>query len=230
MVCAKVSIYNNNKSNNLILISAYRPTNINTDYSERLASEIESITSKNKKSVVWIGGDFNLPDIDWKTCAIQSNRYLVKINERFIEMLNNCGMEQVVDEPTREKNVLDLFFTNRPSLIAKASILPGISDHEIVSVGSYVTAPRTKPCKRKIYLWKKANTIEMKSECINIRNELLARFNKESSVEKMWLALKTKLLELQEKFVPHKFSLGSINRGLIPKPEKTPNAIHYISP
>lgn len=74
MVCARVSLHN---CNNLILISSFSPTNNNTDHIDRLASAIECITSTNNKSEARIGWDYNLPD--------QLNRYLVKINGKFLK-------------------------------------------------------------------------------------------------------------------------------------------------
>jgi len=35
-------------------------------------------------------------------------------------------------EPTREGRVLDLFYTNKPSLVKAMSTIPGISDHDAV--------------------------------------------------------------------------------------------------
>ena len=40
----------------------------------------------------------------------------------------------MVEQPTRGNNILYLFATNKPSLVRQIKIIPGISDHEIVSV------------------------------------------------------------------------------------------------
>ena len=47
-------------------------------------------------------------------------------------MMHNCSLSQMVDEPTREQKILDLFFTNRPALVLTCTIEPGISDHQTV--------------------------------------------------------------------------------------------------
>ena len=39
-----------------------------------------------------------------------------------------------VNAPTRGSNILDIFLTNRPSLIEACEIVDGISDHEAVMV------------------------------------------------------------------------------------------------
>ena len=64
--------------------------------------------------------------------------------------------------PTRERNTLDVFITNRPSLIQKCKPVPGVSDHDIVFVESNILATRSKPPQRKIFLWKHANYVGMK--------------------------------------------------------------------
>ena len=56
------------------------------------------------------------------------------------------------------------FFTNRPSLINRCEAIPGISDHEIVFVDSNIAISRPKPVKRKIYMWKKADTQKLKKQ------------------------------------------------------------------
>ena len=73
----------------------------------------------------------------------------------------DAGCEQVVNFATKAVNTLDLFFTNRPSLVNKCLPLPGLSDHDIVLVDTNITPARQKPLKRVIYLWKKLNITNM---------------------------------------------------------------------
>ena len=42
--------------------------------------------------------------------------------------------------PTRGSNTLDIFATNRPNLINRCTPIPGSSDHDGISVESFVTA------------------------------------------------------------------------------------------
>ena len=48
----------------IIISACYRPPNSNATYNDNLANEINSICKKHKNNPIWIGGDFNLPDID----------------------------------------------------------------------------------------------------------------------------------------------------------------------
>ena len=105
------------KYNSLIVASLYRPTANDSDYAMKLANAIESIVKDHPKGVVWIGGDINLPNINWSSNSISGNSYRKDINETILEVLANSGLEQVVDFPTRDNNLFDIFATNRPSLV-----------------------------------------------------------------------------------------------------------------
>ena len=96
-----------------------------------MASAIESIVKDYPKDVVWIGGDINLTDIKWSSNSISGNSFRKDINETILEALANSGLEQVVDFPTRDNNLLDIFATNRPSLVKFCKPIPGVSDHDV---------------------------------------------------------------------------------------------------
>ena len=81
--------------------SVYRPTDNNYEYAEELRKAVSHIGSTNKNSTIWIGGDFNLPDIDWKTNSIVSHNYLISISKSILDMIQDLGAEQMVDFHTR---------------------------------------------------------------------------------------------------------------------------------
>ena len=74
----------------------------------------------------------------------------------FVDFILEFGFAQLVDFPTREKSILDVFLTNYSSYEYTCQPLPGISDHEIVFVKSAVDIKPNKATARKIYLWYKA--------------------------------------------------------------------------
>ena len=65
-------------------------------------------------------------------------------------------LEQMVTSPTRGQNILDLFFTTNPTLVNKTSILPGLSDHDIVIVEINSRPEIIKQVPRDITLYKKS--------------------------------------------------------------------------
>ena len=66
MVAVKVEAY----QKLVIFPSCYRPPK-NTN-NELLFEEIERLTSMQMKNLIWIGRDFNLPDIDWEVKSINN--------------------------------------------------------------------------------------------------------------------------------------------------------------
>jgi hypothetical protein len=49
-----------------------------------LSNIISDICHKNTKSTIWIGGDLNIPDINWSSKNLTSNQYRKEINEFFL--------------------------------------------------------------------------------------------------------------------------------------------------
>ena len=82
----------------------YRPTNNNQVYMDSLNQAIEDLCTSNPEAAVWLGGDLNLPDINWATDEIVGHQYTKSINESFLLTLARTGLEQIVDFPTREDN------------------------------------------------------------------------------------------------------------------------------
>ena len=152
IVCTKIELF---KANPLIVCSVYRPTNSVPDYNESLCESFNEIARAKPKSTLWITGDTNLPDIDLETNYVKSHQYQLKINEDFLTTINCSGLDQIVDIPTRGDNILDIFLTNRPTLVNKCEVVPGISDHDMVLVDSNVIVTRNKPVKREVRLLKK---------------------------------------------------------------------------
>ena len=72
----------------------YRPTYNDSDYASELA--IENLLKEHPKAVVWIGGDINLPDIDWSSNSISGNSYRKNINEKLIHAIENSGLNKLL--------------------------------------------------------------------------------------------------------------------------------------
>ncbi len=56
-------------------------------------------------------GDFNCPNIDW--ASMNGDRG----GNRLIEMAEDAFLTQIVTQPTRENNIIDLVFTSDPDLV-----------------------------------------------------------------------------------------------------------------
>ena len=118
---------------------------------EELCGVLHSLVVVNPSASVWIAGDVNLPDIDWRTNTVCGNQHCHALNDMLVDFFNCNGFVQSFDSPTRNQSILDIFCTNRPSLVSCCQILPGISDHEAVLFKTSTVLKHTKPTKRKIY-------------------------------------------------------------------------------
>ena len=170
----------------LIVGSVYRPTDSNFEYTEDLCNAVSYIGRTYKNSTIWIGGDFNLPDIDWKTNSIVSHNYLIPINKSILDMIHDLGAEQMVDFPTRKDSILDIFVTNRPSLVNKCNPIPGLGHHDIVLIDANIVPTRQKPTRRLIYLWKKANLTEMEQDIAGFSRSFTSDFSEATPINTLW--------------------------------------------
>ena len=87
-------------------------------------------TCRENNSHIWIAGDMNLPGYDWKSNCLKPSCHHPDITMSFVDVLNDNNLAQMVTEPTRGENTLDLFITNNESRILKLKTIPGISDHD----------------------------------------------------------------------------------------------------
>ena len=67
----------------------------------------------------------------------------------YLSLPGQCGLEQLVEAPTRGNNILDLFFTSNQSLASKYKPIPGVGDHDTVRVDTLAKPERSKPVCRK---------------------------------------------------------------------------------
>jgi len=89
-----------------------------------------------------------------------------------IDVVQDHGLTQVINEPTRLANILDLFLTNSPAQVQDIAIIPGLSDREAVVIEANVKPPLHKKLSRKTPLYNKANWQDIQHLEHNISNNL----------------------------------------------------------
>ena len=83
-------------------------------------------------------------------------------HQQLRDMVQEHGLEQMQLHPSRESNILDLYFTTYPSLVKFCYTVPGIYVHHMVVVDCDVKLDiETKD--RKLYIYKKAKWTNIKS-------------------------------------------------------------------
>ena len=126
-----------------------------------------------------------------------------------------CGSEThikphwMVDFPTRDSNILDLFFTNRPFLNN-----PSISDHHTFYVNN-ITATRHKPAKWKIVMWGKADILKIKEMCKDLSDTIINSFTTCSNMNEVWTFFKRGCHLIIDDNVPHHMSSQRFAQPLI---------------
>ena len=113
-ICDIVSCKVDLQQSTLLIISVYRPPNNDITYMENLCGTIENLILNHPNSTIWIAGDINLPNINWSDWSVRSCNYSLSLCNLFTDLLISNGFSQLVDTPTRQNNILDIFATNRP--------------------------------------------------------------------------------------------------------------------
>lgn len=196
----------------IILGCMYRPIDNKVEYTKDLCNAVTDLYARLKDHIIWLGGDINLPDIDWKTDTITGHSYPVLKNQTYIDTFNHIGCEQMVNFPTRNDNILDVFCTNRPSLVDRCTPTPGLSNHDIVLADTNILPTRKKPVKRKIYLWKRAEKSSMSVDVKQYTEEFVHANTTETKFNTLWTTFKHKCIECVNKYVPSKFTSTRFNQ------------------
>ena len=120
----------------------------------------------------------------------------------------------MTDFPTQMENTLDIFYSNRPTLIHKCTPFPGLSDHDMVLVDTNIIPKRQKPVQCRIYLWKR-DTESMKNELCEFSMEFSNSYDTSTPVNTLWTKFQQKCIEtiklsfLRKRLRPALTSLGA---------------------
>lgn len=126
---------------------------------------------------------------------------------KFLDLIHDTicsNLEQIVSFPTRKDHVLDLFMTNRPSLVNRCEPLPGIVDHDIVYID--ITAKINKLTQRKINVWEKADNTKLEEMTRSINTDFHSKFHPMIPIQEKWGFIKKNLLKILEDSVTSKLS------------------------
>ena len=148
-----------------------------------------------------------LPSIYWSDGSgqLQSNPvYGHETNSLFLDVINDCCLEQFVTSPTRGSNTLDLTFSSQ-SIISDTSIVPGMSDHEAVLFTIHLKAKilHTK-LNHNIFLFHKGNINGVKVDIVKLTDMFMSNNSHSRTVQDNWNLFKSSLLDSVSKHVPQK--------------------------
>ena len=195
----------------LFIAAYYRPSE--SDEHSALEFKMSLDLVNQEKGNIWILGDLNYPDLTWDdddVPIIKPGCSYPRLYDAFVEMLNDFSLSQMVREPTRDGNILDLFMTTNPTLVKSISIIPGLSDHDIVRCVIETKPKQSKQPPRKAYLYRKADW-ESFREYMNSFCDSFVNTVELKSIEEIWPDLKGAIEQGISNFIPTKQISGRKN-------------------
>jgi hypothetical protein len=112
----------NLKGNGTVYIGSYYRRHVSDGESlEQLETSLHRASSIRNASII-IGGDFNLPGWDWRSTTLKANAAYPNLHQQFLDIINNNGLAQIVEDPTGLDNTLDLILTNSPSKVLQTTL------------------------------------------------------------------------------------------------------------
>ena len=116
-------------------------------------------------------------------------------------------MVQIVEEPTRKNNTLDLLITNQPDKVLRVDILPGVPDHDIVFAEFDLRPVKYSQKPRQIPLYKRANWDLIRSDKALLKDSITIIYDSDAvNVNDMWTKFRDTLQTSAAKHIPHKQS------------------------
>ena len=152
------------------------------------------LINKVSTEEVVIMGDFNFPALDW------GRPESIDDSHPFIECLSNNFLTQLVEEPTRAKNFLDLVLCSDPSLVENISVGEPFetSDHQLVTF-SLTTKEFSRKHTKHFYNYFKADYDEIRQYA---RSKNWDADLSIITADEIWTKLQGDLIEIRDKFVP----------------------------
>src|SRR3989441_2022907 len=166
------------------------------DSSEIQDKALYSLLNRVRDERVVILGDFNYPEINW-------NQYeTLDAAHPFVECMGNNFLFQLVEEPTRGKNFLDLVLSSDDSIVQKLQVGEPFetSDHQIIRL-ELVGDKKTLEKSLKMYDYSKVDYNEIRKYTESLHWDSTKNADGKVSVDEIWVKIKTNLEDIRDKFI-----------------------------
>lgn len=191
-------------NHSLVIGALYRPPTSPLQCFESVNDYLCSHVGKNGYLV--IGGDFNLPSINWSASLPYSS---TPSFEPFIDMVFAHGLTQVVKEPTRitptSSSILDLVLVNEnvSKCDMQVTIEDGMSDHKMVFFSFSEAPPPLTSSPQFVRDFLRSDDAGILDALSFFFDDFIQLHSSTSStVDDLWLYFKSLLLKCISDFVP----------------------------
>ena len=209
---------------NTIMINIYRPPTCSEQKFKEMLADLSATLDKISPPMptVVMCGDFNFPIINWETGnTVGGTLEMQRQAAALLEFMRVHCLQQMISEPTRQQNILDLFLTNAPEIVGNIEVLNTvISDHKLITVDTCIEDIQPQKCKKeKLEGFAALNFHHKKIEWKKLNEELaLIDWERELNakcVDKMLSLIYEKLFCVCSNFIPKKGEL--IRKSIIPR-------------
>ena len=189
---------------NMTIGAYYRPPSNTPEKLEEFRDIVSNVCRTTSGTIV-IGGDFNAPGIDWESMSPTPQASNIRLCQCLIDMAQDQHLEQIVREATRETNILDLVFTNNPTLINNAQSMPPLcsSDHNCVFIDMNVKPVTCKQPPRRTLKYKQANWDAIRQAVKGLSNDIL-KGSDLMNTQDMWNTIEEGLKLIIKTHIPDK--------------------------
>ena len=205
---------------------------ITSDVNNENLNKLLTLISSKDYSHQCLVGDFNFEDINWVSWTNFRNDESKEF--KFIETVRDCYLHQHNEEVSRRRGNdkplnIDLIFTDEALQVSDIVHHPplGKSDHDMITFNFNCYLDYSKP--KEGYAYHKTDYSAMRRylELTKWKENYIV-LGANQNVEEAWNNLKTKVMELREKFVPKKIKLPKPswnNKGSFPIDKSLQDAI-----
>ena len=186
------------------MIVIYRPPDSPADW---INSFQDLMVSFGNDSNVLILFDFNMPNINWIEGSGLSNALDLA---DFCDFLGDKNLFQLVTEPTRAHNILDLVYTNMEDSISSLEVSKDLSipsDHHSVVFDLQISHWKIKSSLRVVYNFKKGDFDSLRTL---LKSTSFDDIFQNNDIETCWFTWKQRFIEAVDKCIP-KLKLKSAN-------------------
>lgn len=172
----------------------YRPPSSDAAYLSELQKSLSLIDRSGTNLPLLLLGDFNLPNITWGEVPKCHDA----LSAVLCEVVDDYFLQQMVSEPTRRGNILDLIFTNTPEFLMNINVCEGLgnSDHFSIEFDWKIKLGSLKQTPRFVNNFRTADWDGLKEDLVKIPWDTIYLM---SSVDDVWEAWKTLFFQAVER-------------------------------